>query len=66
MLRDRTGVEIDVCPLTEDGRLITDPGQDMRAPEERPTIHQAFPEISADEAAASEGLATERREERPQ
>ncbi|MDA0301721.1 MAG: hypothetical protein O2822_04270 [Chloroflexi bacterium] len=26
----------------EDGRAITDPGQDARAPEERPTVRQAL------------------------
>ena len=28
--------------LDEDGRAITDPGQDMRAPEEQSSVHQAL------------------------
>lgn len=28
--------------LDEDGRRVTDPGQEQRAPEERPTVRQAL------------------------
>ena len=33
MLRDRTGVEIDVCPLTEDGQIDLDVAERMLTPE---------------------------------
>ncbi|MES2303393.1 MAG: aminotransferase class V-fold PLP-dependent enzyme, partial [Pseudomonadota bacterium] len=32
LLRDRTGVEIDVCPLTEDGRIDLDAAERMLTP----------------------------------
>jgi len=32
MLRDRTGVEIDVCPLTEDGQIDLDAAEQMLTP----------------------------------
>jgi hypothetical protein len=32
LLRDRTGVEIDVCPLTEDGRIDLDAAEKMLTP----------------------------------
>ncbi len=35
LLRDRTGVEIDVCPLTEDGRIDLDAAEAMLTPQHK-------------------------------
>ena len=35
LLRDRTGIEIDVCPLTEDGRIDLDAAERMLTPQHK-------------------------------
>jgi len=35
LLRDRTGIEIDVCPLTEDGRIDLDAAERMLSPQHK-------------------------------
>lgn len=35
LLRDRTGIEIDVCPLTDDGRIDLDAAERMLTPQHR-------------------------------